>query len=243
MKASVAVTVALAFLPVASCAHGEGSTVTPSQSRLDEGAEWPDHNDNGDRIPARDCTPGTTEPALADGRIAPSAGEIVSYPMDGRPAPTVSMKNGTLHVSANLPVKAEAQYAGVVLAFPKCTDASAFAGVRFKIRGNYAGCSMEYATRDVQHEDRAHGAKFATGKRGAYPPQTRLEHSQVTQVAQTLTIPFGGQPIRGNPALPLDKSQITGVLWQLSVGMASNIDDGTTACVADLDIDDVTFYR
>jgi hypothetical protein len=122
-------------------------------------------------------------------------------------------------------------------------DATAFAGVRFKIRGNYAGCSMEYGTRDVQHEDRAHRTRFATGKHGAYPPQTRLEHAQVTQVAQTVTVPFDAQPIRGNPASPLDRSKLIGLVWQFSVGMASNLDDGTTACVADLAIDDVTLYR
>jgi len=129
-----------------------------------------------------------------------------------------------------------------VPAFPKCTDATRFAGVRFKIRGNYAGFSMEHATKDVQHEDRARRAKFSTGKRGACPPQSRLQPSQVTHVAQAVTVPFGGQGIRGNPALPLDKPEITGLVWQFSVGMASDIVDGTTTCVADLAIDDITFH-
>jgi hypothetical protein len=242
MKVSFVATVALALLSVPSCAHSDGAAGGPAQKSMNEGAAWPDDSED-DKIPARDCTPATTESAPADGRIVPSAAALVTYPVDGSPAPTASVKNGTLHVSANLPVKPEAQYAGVVLAFPKCTDATAFAGVRFKIRGNYAGCSMEFAAKDVQHEDRAHRTKFATGRRGDYPPQTRLEPSQVTQVVQTVTVPFGGQNIRGNPALPLEKSKITGLVWQFSVGMASNIVDGTTACVADLDIGDITFYR
>ena len=36
----------------------------------------------------------------------------------------------------------------------------------------------------------------------------------------------------------------TGVsITEAGDGCASNMDDGTTACVADLDIEDVTFYR
>ena len=239
MKVSMAMSLAIALIPVASCAHNVGPT--QPAARADRESSWPD--DDSQQVAVRPCTAETTAPAPADGHITPFQGPIITYPVDSSAAPTVAVKGGALHVSVNVPVKAEAQYAGLVLPFPKCTDASAFAGVRFKIRGSYSGCSMEFGTKDVQHEDPTLAARFAAGKRGAYPPQTRLEKSQVAPVAQTVTIPFDAPGMRGNPPLPLDKSNMTGVVWQFTVGMASNIDDGTRACVADLDIDDVVFYR
>lgn len=237
MKVPMAMSLAIALASAGSCAHSPGPTESPGH--LPEDLSLSDE----ESVPARACAAETTELAPADGRITPFQGKVLTYPVDGGPAPAVTSTNANLHVSANIPVKAEAQYAGLVLNFPKCMDASAFAGVRFKIRGSYAGCSMEYGTKDVQHEDRNHGGLFATGKRGAYPPQTRFEKAQVTPVSQTVTIPFAESSIRGNPPLPLDKSKLTGVVWQFTVGMASNIDDGSKACVADLDIDDVVFYR
>jgi hypothetical protein len=236
MKVSMAMSLALAL--TAGCAHSGASP--ESTTRI---PEQPSAADDSEDVPARACTAETTEAAPADGRITPDRGKLVTYPVGSSVAPTVTPTHGGLHVSANIPIKAEAQYAGVVLSFPKCTDASAFAGVKFKIRGNYAGCSMEYGTKDVQHEDRNHGGRFATGRRGAYPPQTRFEKAQVTPEFQTVTIPFGETSMKGNPPLPLDKSKLTGVVWQLTVGMASNIDDGSKACLAELDIDDVVFYR
>jgi hypothetical protein len=239
MKVSMALTSAIAFIAAASCAHNPGPI--ESANHAEERSSWLDDDD--DKTPGRACTTESTELASADGRITPFRGPIITYPPDSSTAPTVTTTQGPLHVSVNVPVKPEAQYVGVILPFPKCTDASTFTGVRFKIRGNYHGCSLEYATRDPQHEDRTGRAPFATGKHGAYPPQARLENTQVTPTAQTVTIPFNENNLRGNPPLPLDSSKVTGVLWQLSVGMASNMDDGTTACVAELDIDDVSFYR
>jgi hypothetical protein len=228
---------ALALGSAASCAHSGAST---ESTRVPEDLA---STDETEKVPERACTAETTEAAPADGRLTPDRGTIVSYPVGSSVAPTATSTKGGLHVTANVPVKAEAQYAGVVLSFPKCMDASAFAGVRFKIRGNYSGCSMEYGTKDVQHEDRNHGGRFATGKRGAYPPQTRLERAQVTPEFQTVTVPFGETSMKGNPPVPLDKSKLNGVVWQFTVGMASNVEDGTKACLAELDIDDVVFYR
>jgi hypothetical protein len=237
MKVSMAMSLAIALAFSAGCAHSGPST--ESTPRVPEEPAWADE---GEKVPERACTAETTVAAPADGRIA-TQGKLLTYPPDSSAAPTVTPTNGGLHVSANVPVKADAQYAGVVIDFPKCMDASAFAGVRFKIRGSYSGCSMEYGTKDVQHEDRNHGTAFATGRRGAYPPQTRFEKAQVTPVAQTVTIPFGETSMKGNPPLPLDKSKLTGVVWQFTVGMASNVEDGSKACLAELDIDDVVFYR
>lgn len=238
MKVSMAMSLAIALAFTAGCAHSGASP--ESTARI---PEEPPAADDSEAVPARPCTAETTEPAPANGRITPYQGRPVTYPVGSSVAPTVTSTNAGLHLSANIPIKAEAQYAGVVLDFPKCTDASAFAGVRFKIRGNYSGCSMEYGTKDVQHEDRNHGTPFATGRRGAYPPQTRFEKGQVTPEAQTVTIPFGETSMKGNPPLPLDKSKLTGVVWQLTVGMASNVDDGSKACLAEVDIEDVVFYR
>jgi hypothetical protein len=243
------VSVMLVLVAIGSCAHRAVPAGTPATSE-DQFALLSDSADEGTTAPPRDCT--TTVAAPPEGRIASFppvgsgtdfAGTLVTYPRGSSAAPTVTTEGGALHIAANVPVGAKAQYVGAFLGFPTCTDASAYAGVRFSLRGTYSGCSLEYATTDVEHQDRSSAAEYATGGRGAYPPQTRLDRSEVTQIARTMSMPFSGQSIRGNPALPLDTSKLTGLVWQLTVPLAANVVDGTRACVAALDIDDVAFYR
>ena len=52
-------------------------------------------------------------------------------------------------------------------------------------------------------------------------------------------MPFtgAGAPSNGNPALEIVKEKLTGVQWQFTVPAAA-----TAACVADIVIDNVTFY-
>jgi hypothetical protein len=165
------------------------------------------------------------------------------YPV--RNAIAVTRNGGALHLTAELPATAQPQVAGVVLRFPKCMDASAWKGVRFTIRGSYSGCSLHYATIDPQHEDRSNDeAPFAAGWRDSSPPQVELARSQVTSVTQTVSVPFDDEEAvsRAIPPLPLDRSQLTGVRWQLTVPAGRQTHERTAACVVDLYVDDVSFY-
>jgi hypothetical protein len=243
MKSPIGSSALVAFLLAASCAHNSAQT--------GQSAGPSDLDDESDTVAPRACTAATTQTAPRDGKIATFtdkvhgtdfAVELIAYPVGEAIAPKVATADGTLHITANVPVTDKAQYVGVAMTFPKCVDASAFTGVRFSIRGDYRGCSMQYATADVSHEDRTTKAIYATGRKGSYPPQAKLEKSQVGAVAQTLSIPFSESTIRGQPALPLDRSKLTALVWQFTVSLAANIDDGTTVCVADLNIDDVAFY-
>ena len=237
--------VSLVFLGFTlGCAHRTAPKAIPDDSAgtlIDE---------EKDTVAARDCSPEEQATAPSDGRILrPAMGEdrgfagrIAVYPFDGSPTPLVTQEGTSLHLTAAIPVTAKAQYAGFALSFPGCMDASAFTGVRFSIRGTYAGCSLQYATMDVAHADRYTPAVFATGSRGVYPPQTTLEREQVSAKAQTIHVPFTGHTIAGNPPSPLNPGKLTGVLWQFTVPLANNVLDGSTTCTADLFIDDVSFY-
>ncbi len=237
MKSVIRIAAVSALACLFGCAHDQ----TPAP----KATEAFDLDEERETVAPRACTSALTESAASDGRIATDhlLGSVVTYPVGDPSAPRVTATGGGLHVTAHAPVTEKAQYVGVMVPFPKCTDASAFTGVRFSLRGSYKGCSLQYATNDGEHQDRNTAAAYATGGRGAYPPQTQFTSSQITSVAQTVSVPFSGQEdIRGNPPLPLDKSKLTGVLWQFTVSPAGNIEDGTTACVADIDIDDVKFY-
>jgi hypothetical protein len=234
---------ALGYLGLAmGCAHQAGP-VAPVDGCA-EGACAPE----ADHSVARVCLSRDTAMAADDGRIVSRGtgrvfeGQAVPYPIDGSPAPTATLADGSLHVKADIPIVAKAQYVGVFLQFPSCVNASAFTGVRFSIRGRYAGCSIQYGTMDEAHADRSTPAVFASGPRGSYPPQTTLEAGQVGAAAQTISVPFTGYTIAGDPPAPLDPNKLTGVFWQFTVPLADNVLDGSKACTADLTIEDVVFY-
>jgi hypothetical protein len=122
--------------------------------------------------------------------------------------------------------------------FEKCIDASAWKGVRFAIRGHFWGCSIAYASSDVQHEDRSAVAPFATGNRGSRPPQTELTLSWGTRSAQLVQVPFDHDDVsvsRARPPLPLDRSKLTSLRWTFS-------DSTSDRCETDLFIEDLAFY-
>ena len=240
MKTIVQIATFSLALSVAGCAH---QTATTNSGFTDD--------DEKDTVAPRLCTPATTEAAPADGRLAHHnakgdglefPGQIIAYPPGDPSAPKVETSAGVLHITAGVAVTEKPQYVGVTLTFPKCLDASRFTGVRFTLRGAYAGCSMQYATKDVGHADRYTKSVYASGSRDAYPPQAMFEPTQVGPTAQTIQIPFTEKGIRGNPPLPIDTSKLTEVLWQLTVSPSGNIVDGTTRCTADLYIDEVGFY-
>lgn len=242
MKSIIQTAAVASSLLAYGCAH---QAVQPTPA--------PDLADTDDGRAPRLCAPATTEKAAADGRIAQFSsgmainGGLVAYPVGDKTAPKFTSQDGALHITADVPMGEQAQYVGVAMMFPKCVDASAFSGVRFTISGSYKGCTMQYATGDVAHSDRTTEAMYAAGDKGSYPPQTVLAANQVTPTAQTIQIPFVDNPhaenaIRGNPPRSIDKSQLTQVAWQFTIGAAVNAEDGVTRCTADVRVGDVMFY-
>jgi hypothetical protein len=199
------------------------------------------------------CTASATMLAPTSGLIADFmgadggleiAGELDTYPSGSTAVPTFSTATGVLHLTENAPATAAAQYLGIAIGFADCIDASAFTGVQFSISGSVSGCSIWYAAGDVEHQDPATDDYLATGPAGAYPPQTELTAPQVTAVPQTLVMPFTSSTIFGVPETPIDKTKLVLVLWQFDVpaGTPAPADGGAPACVADITIDNVTFY-
>lgn len=200
---------------------------------------------------ARPCVPSTTLPAPVGGLIADFMGSdggvnlgggLFVFPSSGTAEPHIGTDGEAFHVTENQAATAAAQYVGAGLYFTSCIDASAFSGVAFSLSGAFSGCSLQFATGDVEHQDPATTSLFATGPAGAYPPQTPLTAGEVTSAPQVMKVPFGPTTILGNPATPLDPHKIIYVLWQLTIPPAAPTDGPPAACSAELTIDDVTFY-
>jgi hypothetical protein len=200
-----------------------------------------------------DCTPSSTMLPAASGLIADFTGTdaglgipgtLYPYPGGSASAPTFTVSNGALHIMENRPQASAPQYVGLALVFAECIDASAFTGVQFAVSGAFAGCSMQYATGDVEHQDPATGAPYATGGPGSYPPQAMITSAEVTATSRTLMIPFAANLSFGSPATPIDDKKIVLVLWQLTIPTATATlpDAGAASCVADITIDNVAFY-
>ena len=198
-----------------------------------------------------DCTPSSTRLAPTDGLIADFmgaddgieiGGEIVKYgdkpnSIDGPGSPTYSTSGGTLHITENAPAEAAARYLGVSIIFDGCVDASTFTGVQFSISdASLGGCTMNYVTGDVVHSSATSGLPYATGAPSAYPPQATVTPEPTPA---TLMMPFVGGPSGGSPSTPIDTTKLTFVQWQFTVEAAPA---GALPCLADVTIDDVTFY-
>jgi hypothetical protein len=202
---------------------------------------------------ARPCTPSTTVPAPAGGLIADFMGPdggvnlgggFFAYSSSGPGAPVISTAGGILHVTEDQVAMSAVQYVGAGLYFNNCIDATAFTGVAFSISGAMSGCSMQFATGDVEHQDPSTTPGFATGPAGGYPPQTPIPAGDVTVSPQVVKVPFAGTTIPGNPATPLDPQKEIFVFWQFTIpaATATPADGAPASCTADLTIDDVTFY-
>jgi hypothetical protein len=199
---------------------------------------------------ARDCTAANTSVAPSDGLIADFTdtdgginlvnGELAAFPNGSSAVLTYSTTGAALHVTGEIGATSQYQYPNMILGFGSCIDATAFSGVQFSISGSYSGCTMQYATADVEHQDETSGAPAATGPLGSYPPQTTIPPTQLTSTPQTLRMPFGAPASRGNPATPLDKAKLIFALWQFTVAPATG--DAATSCVVDITVDDVRFY-
>jgi hypothetical protein len=217
-------------------------------------------NSGGSRRPSGPCTPSNTSKAPADGLIADFtdagggantggieiAGGIVTYaaPKVGGPgSPTYTTTGGALHIRVSAAPTSTPQFLGAVIAFSNCIDASAFTGVQFTISGSFSGCTMQYATGDVEHQDMTLGSTFATGLAGSYPPQNRLAADEMTSAPRTIKAPFVVSDIKGSPPAPLDPSKLISTIWQFTVPVAAEGESDNPMCTGAITIDDIRFYR
>jgi hypothetical protein len=184
-----------------------------------------------------------------DGGLSPSSdveigGGLFAYPGGSASAPTYSLTNGALDLTVNIPATSAAQYVGLFLGFNDCIDATAFTGVSFTIGGSFAGCTMQYATGDVEHSDSTVNTYLGTGPAGSYDPQTSLTSSEITAAPQTLMMSFTSSTISGSPPTPLDKTRLISLIWQFTIPAAASptADAAPAACVGEITIDNVSFY-
>jgi hypothetical protein len=217
-------------------------------------------NSGGSRLPSGPCTPSHTSKAPANGLIADFtdagdganrggieiAGGIVTYaaPKVGGPgSPTYTTTGGALHIRVSAAPTSTPQFLGAVIAFSNCIDASAFTGVQFTISGSFSGCTMQYATGDVEHQDMTLGSAFATGPAGSYPPQDRLAVDEMTSAPRTIKAPFVVSDIKGSPPAPLDPSKLISTIWQFTVPVAAEGASDNPICTGAVTIDDIRFYH
>jgi len=197
------------------------------------------------------CNAHNTQPAPSSGLIADFAdadggieimGALFDYGSgsDDIGRPSSSIDGGELHITEDWPATSSPQYVGVFMYFQQCIDASAFSGVSFSISGSFSGCSMQVFATDSAHFDATSGADFATGPAGSYQPQAQLDMSQVSTTSQTVRVAFASQ-LGGSPGTPLDPSTLIGMDWQFTIAPADP-DAGSSSCVAQLTIDDLTFF-
>jgi len=161
----------------------------------------------------------------------------------GSPAPVAAVTGGAWHITLTAPGTASAQYLGVGIYFngnsagTACIDATAYTGIQFDVMGSITGtmCSAQYSTNDSAHSNSASDPKGA-GDSTSYAPQAPLT---VASTVTTVMMPFSGTgaPTGGSPAVAVDKTKLTGVQWQFTVGAGT-----TSNCAVDLTIDNVKFY-
>jgi hypothetical protein len=195
------------------------------------------------------CDASNTTRAPADGLVAtftgPTGGSDIGGDVVGLgdPAPTFTT-DGALHVTLSRPARSTTPAPRLVYRFRDCVDASAFTGVQFSISGSLSGCSLHYFTEDSVHleddGDPMSHAEHGIGRPAALAPSVSFAASQITPVPQTVRVPFAAQS-GGVPARPINPVKITGVGWAFA-GDASTATGGPASCVADLIIDDVSFY-
>jgi hypothetical protein len=206
------------------------------------------------------CTPANTSPAPATGLISafPSSDGVVSGQANAIPAKIITYglpkpvgpgshayttTGGNLNIQLNAPATSHPQMLGTAIQFDGCIDASAFTGVQFTASGSFSGCSLVYATGDVEHEDVTKSSTFAAGPEGSYVPQHKIAADDLSSTPRTIKLPFATTDIRGNPPTPLDPAKLIFTLWQFVVPIAADDGTATPPCSASLTIRDLTFYR
>jgi hypothetical protein len=202
------------------------------------------------------CTPSSTSAAPASGLVAefsaagdsqePVPGKIVTYSIPkvaDAGAFNYTAAGGNLMIKINAPATSRPQLLGTMFEFNSCVDASAFSGVQFTISGSFSGCSLNYGTGDIVHEDVTVSGTFAAGPAGAYVPQHKIAAADLSSTPKTIKLPFTSTDIQGNPPTPIDATKLIFTLWQFIVPVAADDGSATPPCTANVTIDDVRFYR
>ena len=182
-----------------------------------------------------------------DGGPLAVAGGITTY--GGNAAPTYNVTPGQVELMEAVGTGSTTQYAGFVLFFNNCINACAFKGVSFSIKGSLMGCTMQFSTNFTQdvcndgttNTDPKGSYRFdAGGTCPAYSPQLNLK--ALTSTAQTIQVDFADQTLIGGvPETMVDNGHLTGVQWQFTIPPAG--DGGPAACIGDVTITDVKFYK
>jgi len=206
------------------------------------------------------CTQANTALAPASGLIADfsSASGVVSVQGNTIPARIITYglpkpvgpashayttTGGNLNIQINAPATARPQMLGTMIQFDSCIDASQFTGVQFDASGSFSGCSLVYASGDVEHEDVTKSSTFASGPEGSYVPQHKIAAGDLGSTPRTIKLPFARTDIAGNPPTPLDSTKLIFALWQFIVPVAADDGSATAPCSANLTIRDIKFYR
>lgn len=172
--------------------------------------------------------------AASGGDITIGNGGTYTY---GPPAPTLAQADGALHVTLDAPATTAAQYLGVGLYFNACVDGSSYSGVKFDIGGTLSGCTMVFSFNYREDDANASDPKGSCAAALCYAGQAPVTvPAAMTTTAIAYSAVAGGAPIAG-PLTPAAQTFLTGVQWQFNVPAGATQD-----CVADLTIDNVTFY-
>jgi hypothetical protein len=142
--------------------------------------------------------------------------------------------NPALKVTAT--VVAGGGYAGYVMWFRPCVDASAYAGISFQISGSLGGATLSFQVQmnDDYPIDTANKKGACTG--GSWS-QTACWNNRaaVTVTADVTTVSYTwDELIGGYPTSPVDPRQLLGIQWEANCSTA-------TACPVDFTIDTVQF--
>jgi len=246
----------IAFISTLAIGAGCGSSSINGIAGSDRASE--SDGDGPRHLHSRPCTPSNTSKAPAAGLIADFAdaggasnfggieisGGILTYAAPrGSGFPRYTTSGGALNIRVNAAPTSTPQFLGAVVYFNYCIDASAFTGVQFTISGSFSGCTMQYATGDVEHQDMTLGSAFATGPAGSYPPQNRLAVDEMTAAPRTIKAPFVVSDIQGSPPVLLDPSKLISTIWQFTVPVAAEGENDNPMCAGSVTIDDIRFYH
>jgi hypothetical protein len=170
------------------------------------------------------------------------------------PLPGYAISSGMVNVTDSVQISASSHYQGFGIYFngnasgTDCVNASGYTGIEFDISGTLMGigCSIQYSTNDSEHADStAQNTTMtgpndlkASGPKGSYAPQIQIP--QLTSTPMTIRAPFS-TAIGGSPNQPLDPTRLDGIQWQISSPTAS--DGGSTECVWNMSLSNVSFYH